>query len=258
MADSEARRHRWEDATTWPLMGAAVAFLVAYAWPVLDPSLPRGWERTCGLVMRVTWLVFLVDYVARLALAHDRATFVRRNVLDLASVALPMLRPLRVLQLFRVVTVLDKVIGRSLGSRVATYTVAVTFAAVGLGALSILDAERDAPGATIGSFGDALWWACTTVTTVGYGDRYPVTGTGRAVAAVLMLCGIALLGLVTASLASFLVERYQEEDEVEEQARDDARFIALHDEIRGLREEIRALRHPAVDDSAHPPGPPRG
>ena len=61
------------------------------------------------------------------------------------------------------------------------------------------------------------------------------------VAAVLMLCGIALLGLVTASLASFLVERYQEEDEEEDQARDDARFAALHEEIRGLREELRRL-----------------
>ena len=123
------------------------------------------------------------------------------------------------------------------------YAVTVTSAAVGLGALSILDAERDAPGATISSFGDAVWWAWATVTTVGYGDRYPVTTEGRAIAAVLMLCGIALLGLVTASLASFLVDRYQDEDEEEDQARDDARFAALHEELRHLREELRGLRH---------------
>ncbi|GAA1919340.1 potassium channel family protein [Nocardioides marmoribigeumensis] len=240
-SDREARRHRWEDLTTWPLMLAALVFLVAYAWPILDPTLPTAVDRLAAVVMRGTWLVFLTDYVVRLRLAHDRPAFVRHHPLDLLSVAVPVLRPL---QLLRVVTVLDRAIGRRLGSRVAMYAVAVTTAAVGLGALAILDAERDAPGATITSFGDALWWAWATVTTVGYGDRYPVTTAGRGVAAVLMLCGIALLGLVTASLASFLVDRYQDEDEEEDQARDDARFAALHDELRELRAEIRALRRP--------------
>ena len=238
MPDSEARRHRWEDATTWPLMGAALVFLGAYAWPILDPSLPRGWDRATTGLMWITWAVFLGDYAVRLRLARSRTAFVRQHPLDLASVLLPVLRPL---QLLRVVTLLDRALGRSLGGRVAAYAVGVTSAAVGLGSLAVLDAERDAPGATITSIGDAVWWACTTVTTVGYGDRYPVTTAGRGVAAVLMLCGIALLGLVTASLASFLVERYQEEDEEEDQARDDARFAALHEEIRGLREELRRL-----------------
>jgi voltage-gated potassium channel len=238
-ADPEARRHRWEDATTWPLIAAALAFLLAYAWPILDPDVATGWRRGCFVLTRGTWLVFVVDYVVRLRLAYDKPAFVRHHPLDLVSVAVPALRPL---QLLRVVTVLDRVLGRRLGSRVAVYAVAVTGAAVGLGALSILDAERGAPGATITSFGDALWWAWATVTTVGYGDRYPVTSEGRAVAAVLMLCGIALLGLVTASLASFLVDRYQDEDDEEDQARDDARFAVLHAELRALRKELRELR----------------
>jgi voltage-gated potassium channel len=238
MSDPEARRHRWEDLTTWPLMAAALLFLVAYAWPILDTSVPTGWQRASAVVVRVTWLVFLIDYLARLRLSRDRASFVRHHPLDLASVAVPVLRPL---QLLRVVTVLDRAIGRRLGSRVAMYAVAVTSAAVGLGALGILDAERDAPGANITSFGDAVWWAWATVTTVGYGDRYPVTLEGRGVAAVLMLCGIALLGLVTAALASWLVDRYQDEDEEEDQARDEARFAALHEELRALREQLREV-----------------
>lgn len=237
--DLEARRHRWENLTTWPLMGAALVFLVAYAWPILDPDLAAGWRRTAAVVTRVTWVVFLLDYLVRLRLARSRVAFVRHHPLDLVSVAVPALRPL---QLLRVVTVLDRVLGRRLGSRVAVYAVAVTSAAVGLGALAVLDAERDAAGATIDSFGDGVWWAWATVTTVGYGDRYPVTVQGRAVAAVLMLCGIALLGLVTASLASFLVDRYQDEDDEEVQARDDARFTALHEELRALRAEVRELR----------------
>jgi voltage-gated potassium channel len=55
-----------------------------------------------------------------------------------------------------------------------------------------------------------LWWALTTIATVGYGDRYPVTGQGRLVAAGLMVAGIAVLGVVTASIASWLIEKVRE------------------------------------------------
>ena len=76
-----------------------------------------------------------------------------------------------------------------------------------VGALAELNAERHAPGATIVNFGDAIWWATTTMTTVGYGDTYPVTVIGRWVAAALMVGGVALLGTVTATFASWLVDR---------------------------------------------------
>ena len=74
-----------------------------------------------------------------------------------------------------------------------------------IGALAILDAERGSPGANITSFSDALCWTITTVTTVGYGDRYPVTGLGRLVTAALMLVGISLLRLVTATVAAWFM-----------------------------------------------------
>ena len=83
--------------------------------------------------------------------------------------------------------------------------------AVGLGALAVLDAERDAPEANITTFGDALWWACATVTTVGYGDHYPVSGEGRVVAVVLMVVGIGVVGAVTASVATWILGRVEAE-----------------------------------------------
>jgi len=79
-----------------------------------------------------------------------------------------------------------------------------------LGAAAVLDAEREAPDANITSFGDALWWACSTITTVGYGDRYPVTTAGRLVAVVVMFVGIALLGVLTAGLAAWLLRQSTE------------------------------------------------
>lgn len=84
-------------------------------------------------------------------------------------------------------------------------------AAVGLGALAILDAEQSADDANIVTLGDALWWATTTVTTVGYGDRFPVTTEGRFVALALMLVGIALIGSVTAAVAAWFISQVEAE-----------------------------------------------
>ena len=75
-----------------------------------------------------------------------------------------------------------------------------------MGALAVLDAEQNAPGANIRHFGDALWWVVVTVTSVGYGDYYPITGNGRWVATVLMFGGLVLLGAVAATLSSWLID----------------------------------------------------
>jgi voltage-gated potassium channel len=105
-------------------------------------------------------------------------------------------------------------------------------------ALAMLDAERDAPNANITSIGDALWWAVTTITTVGYGDRYPTTTEGRVIALGLMLAGIALLGVVTATFASWLIERVSSENAAD-QAATVAHIDALMAEIKALRAEQR-------------------
>ncbi|WP_141549983.1 potassium channel family protein, partial [Nocardia farcinica] len=77
-------------------------------------------------------------------------------------------------------------------------------------------------------FGDALWWATTTITTVGYGEHHPVTPSGRVVAACLMFSGIALFSVVTGSVASWILDRVREEDG--EVAADDR----MRDEVEAL------------------------
>jgi voltage-gated potassium channel len=76
----------------------------------------------------------------------------------------------------------------------------------------VLNFERDAPNGNIRSYPDALWWAVTTITTVGYGDRFPLSPAGRGVAVVLMVAGIAMFGIVTASIAAYFVEQRAEQD----------------------------------------------
>jgi voltage-gated potassium channel len=231
-------RLRYEAASQWPLVVLAVLFVAAYAWNVLRPDLP-GWVRTALAVVTVaTWPVFLADFVARLALAERRWAFVRHNWLDGLAVVLPLLRPLRIISLVRVARVLDRKLTASLHGRVAGYTTMTASLVVFMASLAAYDAERGAPGSTMGGYADAVWWALTTISTVGYGDQYPVTGEGRLVAVLLMLSGIALLGVVTASVASWFVGRVAEAA----QAQDDADDAALLAQVRALAEEVRALR----------------
>jgi len=240
----ESRRHRWEDSADWPLTITAVVFLAAYAAPILRPDLVSPWPTVCQLVTWAAWALFVVDYVARLTLSRDRAAFARGNLFDLAVVALPLLRPLRLLRLVTLLSVLNRYAGGSLRGRVAVYVAGATSLVLFVASLAVLDVERGTKGATITTFGDALWWAMTTVTTVGYGDRFPISAQGRFIAGGLMLAGIALLGIVTASLASWLIDKVRE---VEEHAQSATRadVAALAAEVRSLREEL-AARDPAM------------
>lgn len=236
---TESRLARWERQAEWPLTAAALLFLVAYAWPILDPGLPADLRRALGLAAWAAWALFVLDYLVRLTLATERGRFFVRNIFCLLVVALPLLRPLRLLRLVTLLHVLNRHAGGSLRGRVVVYVAGAASLILFVASLAILDAERGREGANIGSFGDALWWALTTVTTVGYGDRFPVTGTGRAVAAGLMLSGIALIGVVTATFASWLIEKVQEvEDAAQTATRKD--IEALAQEVAELRQALRA------------------
>ncbi len=163
----ETRRERWETAVGWPLTLAAVAFLAAYAWPILDPNLGQPWSSLCLVIAWGTWGLFALDYLARVALAGDKPRFIRTHVLDLVVIALPLLRPLRLLRLMTLLNVLHRHAGGSLRGKVAIYIGGSTVLVLFVAALPMLDAERGAEGANIHSFQDVIWWAITTVTTVG-------------------------------------------------------------------------------------------
>jgi voltage-gated potassium channel len=204
---------RWERASEWPLMIAAVIFLAVYAVPILDPDLPSWLLDLCRSLSWITWGIFAVDIIVRLLLADERGRYLVRHWYDVLVLALPLLRPLRLLRLIPLLWVLNRRATIRLRGRVGIYVAGGASLLSFCAALAVLDAERSSPDANIIDFGDAIWWAVTTMTTVGYGDRFPVTGTGRLVAFGLMIGGIALLGTVTATLASWLVETVAAEKE---------------------------------------------
>lgn len=202
-----SRVERWEKRTEIPLLLLAVSFLVAYAWPVIDPRLDPGARSVSTAVSWTVWAAFAVDFAIRLSLAERRGEYAVRHWYDVALIVLPMLRPLRLLRLLALARVLNRSAAGSLVGRVTTYVVGVAVMACGLGAIAILDVEQEAKGANITTFGDALWWAATTTTTVGYGDRFPVTTQGRFIAVALMLVGIATVGAITAAVAAWMVRQ---------------------------------------------------
>ncbi|OBK27411.1 ion transporter [Mycobacterium asiaticum] len=229
---SVSKEQLWRQRTEWPLAMVAIAFLVMYSVQIL--ARPHGLEaRVLWLLCWVAWAMFVGDYLARLLLAENRRQWFLLHLMDLLIVALPFLRPLRMVRLIVLLGVLQKAVGHAVRGQILIYTISGVALLVYAGSLAILDAERAEPAATINSFGKAVWWAVTTVTTVGYGNLYPITVTGRVVAVCLMLGGISLIGVVTASLASWIVQRVEETDT--------ANQVATAAQIEELRDEIRAL-----------------
>ncbi len=217
---------RWQKLTEWPLAIVAAVFLAFYAWEIIA-DLHGAADDVAEVVIWITWVIFIIDYLVNLALAEQRWRWFSRHLFDLVVVVLPMLRPLRLLRLVTLLTILNRTAGAAFRGRVVIYVAGAATLLVFVAALAVLDAERSVPDANITSFGEALWWAFVTVTTVGYGDYAPISFEGRLIAVGLMLGGIALLGVVTATIASWIVEKVaQREDDDRAATRRDMRALA--------------------------------
>lgn len=200
---------RYRRFSEYPMVAAAVIFLVLYSWQVIA-KLAGFWNDIAETAMNVVWALFALDYIIRLALAANKKRWFVKNLFDLIVIALPVLRPLRLIRALTVLKFLQRG-SSSFRNNVVLYAAAGSTLLIYLAAIAVLDVEQNADGSNITNIGDALWWSVVTITTVGYGDYYPVTFLGRMVAVGLMLGGIALIGTVTATLASWIVERVRED-----------------------------------------------
>lgn len=232
-------------------MVGAVVFLAAYGVPIIWPDLPPQMGGLAEWVSWIVWAAFAGDFLVRLVLAPDRRAFLRKNWLDLPVIALPLLRPLRLLRLVTLLRFLDRRASTGLRGKVLAYVMGGSALLAIVGALAVLDAERGSATGNIESFGDAMWWAVTTMTTVGYGDRYPTTLTGRLVAVCMMIGGIAILGTVTAAVASWLVERVQEAREPENEVL--RRIEDLQAQVERLTMSLEDRSSDALDGEAPRP-----
>ena len=217
------RLDRFEHLTELPLLVLALLMVPLLVAPLVF-DLPARVERVALTIDWIIWGVFAAELAIRTYLAPRRLAYLWQHWFDVLIVALPFLRPLRIVRsaralrllrgvrllvyLFRATHTMSAIVARRGVQGVLLFALGALIAS----AVVITFAERGS-GGPIDGLGTAVWWAFTTVTTVGYGDTYPVTLIGRGVATFLMLIGIGLFGLLTANVAAYFVETAQDQSD---------------------------------------------
>ena len=184
----------------------AVIFLVAYSYPAFVSQVSSEIQSLIDIIQWICWGAFVLDLILGIVNAQSKKEYLQKHPLEIASSLLPFLRPLRLMRVisFGGLAIQKVAIGRqfAITLKVAITTLFVAY----ISAVQITISERMVEGSNIKNFGDGLWWAMTTVTTVGYGDKFPITTEGRILAVALMIMGISLVGVITASVAAWFVK----------------------------------------------------
>jgi voltage-gated potassium channel len=208
---------------------------------------------TTDLLDKIDFLIcifFLYDFFIRLYKAESKIQFLKWNWIDFVS-SIPVLgvfqwarvvrvvRIIRILRAVRSTKILLQFLFRNRSHGTLATALLVSALMMIFSTIAMLNFEK-APNSNINNPEDAIWWAFTTVTTVGYGDKYPVTTGGRIVAALLMVSSVGLFGIFTGFVASFFVAEDKKSDEKEQ-------VKVLIEEIRLLRIKIESLTISSVE-----------
>ena len=214
----------WRRRTDLPLLLIAVGSLPLLLLEVVSYRLTQNDQRFITAVNVIVFIAFAIDYLVELTITHKKSTYIRTQWASLIIVfsqlfallpALGFLGVLRGVRALRVAGTLIRVIGIGAATKeqgrkfFKEKAASVAFGIAGLtlisSAVGFTMAEDVGDGRRIHSFFDALWWSAATITTVGYGDIYPVTAVGRIIAIFTMIVGISTLAVVTARIAQFLI-----------------------------------------------------
>lgn len=221
--------------------------LAAQTFLSLSPSTDEILSRVDDLLC----LVFFADFWINLYFAHNRLAYLKWGWIDLLS-SIPMIDMARAGRLARIIRILRAFRGVRSARFLADYLVhrradgaffAVALLSILLvmfSSIAILQFET-IPESNIRSPQDALWWAFATITTVGYGDKYPVTTEGRMIAAVLMTAGVGMFGSFTGLVASWLLTPKNKDKQQD-------------NELARLRAQIEEIQRYLIEGPRHPGG----
>ena len=232
--------------------------ILGFVWlGLLALELTRGLNPALETLGTAIWIIFIADFLLRLALAPEKLAYIRRNWLTVISLLVPALRVFRFvrvvrflrvgraargLRLFRILSSLNRgmrALGLAMGRRGFGYAVVLTIIVVFAGAAGMYAFEKDNPdGRGLHDYSSALWWTAMMVTTVG-SEYWPQTVEGRVLCLLLALYAFAVFGYVAATLSSFFIERDASSDQTEVAGA--ASIAALQREVAALRADVRAL-----------------
>ena len=250
---------QWEDWLEMPMLVLGFAwlglFIVELVWG-LTPLLEA--------IYNTIWIAFILDFCIKFLLAPGKLSYLKHNWLIAFSLMIPALRTFRIvgvirslqpvhavrgLRLLRVMIRTNqgmRLLGASVQRRGFGYVVALTAIVTLIGAAGIYAFERKVPGGTGGitDYATALWWTAMLMTTIG-SDYFPKTAEGRVLCFLLGLYAVAVCGYLTATLATYFIDRDAENDDAELAS---AKSIqALQTEISALRTEIQSLTRRDLD-----------
>ncbi len=244
--------------TRLPLLLLSLVMIAVVVLPYVldfDAETQHVFDTTSTLI----YAVFVFDFFTKLLLTTRRLHYLKTHPVEILIVALPAFGALRILQgarvlhvlaalravafFLRAIQLLRSILLRRQMPLVLGFTAITILICAGL--VSIFEEDQSGP---IKNYGDALWWAVTTITTVGYGDTYPVTAEGRGVAFFLMLVGIAFFGVLTANLAAYFVETSSETPQIGE------KLDAILERIDRLERRLNDAPGPTRPDLPDPAG----
>jgi len=228
---------------------AYVVFAIIYEVAQADDPAAEQISVYLGKGDTIACAFFFIDVIWRWLASPNKLTFWKWGWIDLLS-SIPMFdvarwgrifRALAIIRIIRAMRSAERVIAYFFSDSIkaaSAFACVILFGGILMAGVLVLSTEHGAPNANIMDAGDALWWAVTTVTTVGYGDKYPVTADGRLVGAVLMFVGVSVFSMVSAILASSILRnvnfagRKKSEGQIDE----------IYKVIAELREDIKTIK----------------
>lgn len=201
---------RYQRIAFWPMMFLSFTFLFVFCSTNFHFALAEDNSRLFGLIDKIIWGIFVLDYLVMMFLADKKVQFVKTHIPHLIVVVVPFLRVLRVARLVLMLTNLLGMMKNRILVSIPIYVLSSSALFILIGAAAIYDAEYQDPNSGIKTRGDAFWWAGALIFSYFYNETPPVTEAGRLYGFLLTLCGLSIVGTITATFAGWLISQVKE------------------------------------------------
>jgi len=195
----------WQKKVALPTLLLSLIYTVSFVYPIYWYPVNSSIKTLCLVINYFVWAVFVCDYLVQMKLSPSNKKYFMSHLLELVLIAVPFFRPLRALRALVFTTRASILTKKALIKSIPIIMTSQAVLMIIIMGAAVLDIERGAPGSNIKTPMDALWWGMVTITTIGYGDKFPVTTEGRLIAGVLIIFGVALISAITASFASWIM-----------------------------------------------------